>query len=337
MSEIRYNLLRDEYVLVAPERLTRPTLFGDSKKLTQDIVECPFCVGNEKMTPKEICSLKDSNGKWLTRVVPNLYKAVAIELECASKEDGLYQKMGGFGAHEVIIDAPFHQEHFENLNQKQMALWLKTLKCRVDDLRRDTRLIYFSIFKNQGENSGSTIPHIHTQLIALPFVPKNEIRVLKHLFYYFKEHGRGVIEDMVDFEIDDKKRVVKESKNFLAIAPYGSCFAFETLILPKIKAITISELDDELIDELSVLLKSLLLALKKAIGEFDYNLYINHPPFHKNFENEEFFNDIGEFYRFYISIIPRLYKTGGFELQSSTYINPMLPEEAAKIVRDSCE
>ncbi|BAF72225.1 galactose-1-phosphate uridylyltransferase [Sulfurovum sp. NBC37-1] len=333
MSEIRYDMLHDTYVVIAPDRLTRPNLFPAHSAALKDTTACPFCAGHESMTPPEIFVLKDVKGRWRTRVVPNLYKALAIEATDERKEEGIYEKIDGFGAHEIIVDTPEHVTDFDELSAVQMTDWLLTMRQRGNDLKKDSRLHYFTLFKNQGKNAGSTLPHVHTQLIALPVVPRKELQVLKHLYAYYREHGRSMFKDIVDYEREQKTRVVDESEHFLAYAPYGSQFAFEVIIMPKIELSDIGSCHDSLLAEAASLLKKVLSGLRRELREFDYNIYIQNPPFQKAYETEAFFDDIKNFYRFYIRVIPRLYQTGGFELQSSMTINPLAPEKAAGLLR----
>ena len=333
MSDIRYDLLHDEYTVIAPDRLTRPNLFPERSAALKETKHCPFCAGHESMTPSEIFVLKDAEGRWRTRVVPNLYKAVAIEADDERREEGLYEKIEGFGAHEIIVDTPEHITEFDALDSTEMFDWLRTLKARINDLRQDSRLRYFSLFKNQGRNAGATLPHVHTQLIALPVVPHRELHVLKHLHAYYRQHGRSVFKDIVDYEGEQKSRVVDESEHFLAYTPYASQFAFEVILMPKTDISDIGACHDTLLSEAASLLKKVLSALRREVKEFDYNIHIQNPPFQKEYETETFFDDIARFYRFYIRVIPRLYQTGGFEWQSGMTINPLAPEKAAGLLR----
>lgn len=334
MSEIRYDLLQNEYVIMAPNRLTRPNYYSCEEKKENKTELCPFCEGHENLTPPEIYSIKDENG-WRVRVVPNLYKALEIEAANGLKEDGLYEKSDGFGAHEIIIDAPKHITHFEELSLLDMKEWFMTAKARVDDLRKDIRLTYFSIFKNQGEHSGATLPHIHTQLIAMPLIPKNQLLLQYHYFDYYKKHGRSVFEDVVDYEREKNKRVILESTNFISFCPYGSRYAFETVVMPKVSISSICSFENDKIEEFLKLLRESLMLLRRQIGEFDYNLLFKNPPMQKNYESEDFFDDIDKFFRFHAVVVPRLYKTGGFEIESQMHINPLLPESAAKLLRET--
>ncbi len=332
MSEIRFDKVENRYVIIAPERLTRPDLYpSDENKLIESGL-CPFCRNHEDMTPPAIYSLKDENS-WKIRVIPNLYKALKIEADCTFKEEGIYEKSEGFGAHEIIIDNYKHIVKFEELLSEDISEWLEVIKFRVGDLKKDIRLCYFSIFKNQGKNSGATLPHIHTQLIAMPFIPREELYNLKEYFRFYKTHGRSIFCDILDFELEEDKRVFIDSKNFIAFCPYASHFAFEVMILPKFECFSILELQKSEMNELSEVLKESLKRLKRELGEFDYNIYLQNPPIQKNFETEEFFDDLKGLFRFYIKIVPRLYKIGGFELQTKQYINPIFPETVAKMLK----
>lgn len=332
MSEIRYDRIFDKYVVIAPQRLRRPELYPVDEKMLKDTTKCPFCKGHEDMTPPSIYTLKDKE-TWSVRVVPNLYRAFEIEAKDGSIEDGIYEKRDGFGAHEVIIDSDKHIVKFEDLSKEQMKRWLFVIKQRVEDLKKDIRLNYFAVFKNQGKNSGATLPHVHTQLTATSVLPKEQLSNLKRYAAFYREFGRSIFEDIVDFEIKEQKRVFLESENFIAFCPYASSFAFEVMILPKIDISCVIKLDDMLMGELSALLKDTLIGLKGVLGEFDYNLYIENTPMQRDYQTEEFFDDMDRFFRFFIRIIPRLYKIGGFELQSGQNINPVVPQNAAELIK----
>jgi UDPglucose--hexose-1-phosphate uridylyltransferase len=342
MSDIRYDLIHDEYVIIAPERLRRPDCFfidADSRKPGRDDRgKCPFCPGNEKMTTKEIFSIRDSGEPdtpgWRTRVVPNLYKAVQIESPWRSEDAGLYEKWAGFGAHEVIIDTPEHKERMDGWSLQEYGDWLRTLRYRVMELRKDIRLVHMSIFKNHGHYGAATQSHPHTQLIALPVVPKIKRESLRHALYFYREHGRSRYATVIGKELHERERVVCESGRFVAICPFASAFPFEVAIYSlEERKISLSEFDDGDIEELSEILSEVFEALYLQLGNFDFNILFDIPPLQKNYATEEFFDDLPDIWRFSIRIVPRIYRMGGFELGSGMMINPVAPEEAAKLLR----
>ncbi len=329
MSEIRYDLIHNEYVLIAPERLHRPIEFATPK--LSKISECPFCPGNENLTTKEIFSIK-VNGKWVTRVVPNLYKAVGIESNFDFDTDGLNEKFGGFGAHEIIIDTPKHNASFASMDLIEIYYFLKTIKERIMDLKKDRRITHLNIFKNKGLKAGASQPHPHTQIIGLPIMSNFQKELFKRSFEFYKNRGKSMYEEIFLFE-NKNKRKIYSSNEFLIYAPFASAFAFESVIISKNYS-SIENMEDKTLKELSVHIKKLFTALNMELGDFDFNMLFYLPPINKNFENKDYFDEINNIFRFFIRVTPRIYNIAGFELMSSSAINPVVPEEVAKILRE---
>jgi len=335
MSEIRVDLLHNQHVLIAPERLHRPDFY--QKEPIQRILkkDCPFCEGNENMTPHEIFAIRDNEAnskEWKTRVVPNLYKAVQVELNEGSKRDGMFEYINGVGAHEILIDSPEHNKDIVELDAHFIELWLRTLIKRIEDLKNDKRLIHLSIFKNFGQNAGATQEHPHTQLLALPIIPRNELDFLEKNLKYYKRHGRGKLQDIIENEINTKERIVGENDDFIAYCPYASSFSFEVIMAPKRNISNLNHCSREEVTNLSYMLKNVFSKLHAQLGRFDYNIYFRLAPLNANFENESYISTLEKNFRFNIRIIPRIYRLGGFELSSNMAINPVAPEVSANLI-----
>ena len=342
MSDIRYDFLHDDYVIIAPERLRRPDHFHcERPSYTQD--ECPFCPGHEALAPHEIFALRepgtapDTPG-WRTRVIPNLYKAVQIEAPWQSHDHGVYERWDGFGAHEVIVDTPRHLPRMDAWTHEEYRDWLLTLRARLTDLRKDMRLVHFTLFKNQGPAAGATQPHPHTQLIALPVVPQSHLSRLHRAHNYWRERGHSLFDAVLEQELEEGKRVLARRGGFTALAPYASAYPFEVMLLAERDgALSLAELGQEEIEALATLLRELVASLYRELGEFDFNLIFETPPTQSNHATEEFFDDLGHFWRFHLRILPRLYGLAGFEVASPMRINPVPPEEAARLLRQKEE
>lgn len=333
MSEIRYDRLHDTHVLIAPERLRHPeppTEFVDPV-LPEP---CPFCEGNESMTPPEIFaqrpegSFPNENG-WETRVIPNLFKAVQIETP-PNHHFGLFEYWEGFGAHEVIIDTARHTTSMCEWTQAEAVAWLKTLRQRIGDLRRDRRLVYISLFKNEGKSAGATMSHCHTQLIALPMVPKMCGEIYRRAYEYFQTSGHALMESILEHEEETQSRIIEKRGEFTSFCPYASGYPFEVIISSLKEAGQIDTLSRTRIETVAELLLSTLQRLKRQLGLFHFNLWISTPPL---LDSE----GIGsaDLCRFTIRIMPRLYRHGGFENTTGIMINPVSPELAAKLLRES--
>jgi UDPglucose--hexose-1-phosphate uridylyltransferase len=328
MSEIRYDRLNDTHVLIAPERLHRP----DTTRVDHDSkgAECPFCEGNESMTPKEIFAMRDpetmANQKgWHTRVVPNLYKAVAIEAPHLH-HSGTFEYWDGFGAHEVILDTPTHQISMMGWSHEETVIWLKTLRERVGDLRRDHRIAFISLFKNEGFDAGSTMAHCHTQLIALPVIPKAIREINRHAREYFHFHHHALMESIVSDEEEANVRLIERRGEFSAFCPYASEYPFEVMISSKRCIGQIDTIVDANLDDLALLLESVLQRLHTQLKSFCFNLWISTPPLGEDVLE-------GDAHRLMIRITPRIYRFGGFEVNTSMMINPVSPEVAAKLLQ----
>ncbi len=339
MSEIRYDRIHDNYVIIAPERLHRPDYHRDESK--KEILEknCPFCEGSESMTPPEIFAIREPGSLpneegWHTRVVPNLYKAVQIKA-AHQHHYGLFEHWEGFGAHEVIIDTPEHYSTMTQWSESTVIHWLKTLRTRVADLRRDQRIAYISLFKNEGGDAGSTQQHSHTQIIGLPLIPKMQKDEYQRSYDHYKYNAHALMESEIMHEEENEERIVMKHGDFTAYCPYASAYPFEVLISSKKPLGQVDTLNDGSIAELAPLLLLILRKLKSQLDCFSFNLSITTPPLQEGTVEQELLSHVNEACRFTIRIMPRIYKFGGFEISTGMMINPVLPEQAAKLLRES--
>lgn len=335
MSEIRLDTINNKHVIIAPERLHRPNTQSYIRK-KEHSPNCPFCEGNEHLTPNEVYALRynePNKGMWKTRVVPNLYKAVQVELEDKSQRDGIFEFKAGVGAHEILIDSPCHDCDIDDLSVFEVENWLRTMIIRIEDLKKDKRLIHLSIFKNFGQNAGATQDHPHTQLLALPVMPKKQLAVLNRNVEYYIRHGRGKIEDIVYNEIKAKKRVLYIVGNFVSFCPYASEFPFEVMIAPTKNISSLNKCSREDVIDLANIIKITFKKLKKQLGVFDYNLYFDLAPLNLNYETQRHVSYIDNNYRFTLRITPRIYRIGGFEISTGMYINSVEPEYCARLLR----
>ncbi len=342
MSEIRHDRLFDTHVIIAPERLHRPDILRASDDHLASHDNCPFCEGHESMTPPEIYArrAKESFANepgWKTRVVPNLFKAVQIEAAYEHHTEGIHHFWEGFGAHEVIIDSPTHHTRMTQMSEYEVSQWLKTLRHRVADLRKDNRIKFISLFKNQGVLAGSTQAHLHTQLIALPIVPSNDLTYYRRSSEYAKVHGKSLMSAMIEDERVNGTRLVDHRGGFVAFCPYASAYPFEVIISSVEDFGHIDTLNDHHITSLSGLLREVLNKMEGQLGHFDFNLSVMAPPLDGDAIEGVSLLQAEQHARFFIRIMPRLYRHGGFEASTGMIINPVAPELAAKLLREEID
>lgn len=323
MSEFRFNKLKKEWVLFSPKRSRRPNEFTNIDIMNASELNCPFEKSRENLTPKEIYRV-EKDGSWSIRVVPNLYNALSIEEDNSFSRDEYFEKIGGFGAHEVIIETPEHKTMMYHFDKEKFLEYFGVLKARFDNLSEDSRIEYISLFKNNGELAGASLKHSHTQLIGLPFVPKNIQTQIQEYKDYYLEHKRNYFDDYIYEECFDKQRVIYENDFFIAFCPYASKYAFEVSIISKTDITSFMDMDEKQLDELAEISHIIFEKLYFALEDFSFNMLIKNTPYKMNDKNS---------YRFYIEIVPRITNIAGFELESGVFINTVLPEMAAKILR----
>lgn len=330
MPELRKDPITGRWVIIASERGKRPNDYRRTVEARRtEPSACPFCPGNEGETPLEIFALRTDGSfantpGWTVRAVPNRYPALRIEGDLNREGLGVYDKMNGVGAHEVIIETPHHHEDLVDLDEFRIADVLHVCQLRVNDLMNDERFRYVLLFKNQGEMAGASLEHAHTQLIATPVIPKLVLEELNGARYYYNHRERCIFCDIVRQELSDGDRVVDQSPSFVALSPYAARFPYEVWIVPKRHQAAFRTIDDSHRLEFAALLKRVLLRHRIALGNPAYNYMFHSSPFGLE-KNPE--------YHWHLEIIPRLNSVAGFEWGTGFYINHTPPEESAAVLR----
>ena len=322
-------------MIISTDRAKRPTDFARNQVQMKGGF-CPFCSGNEAKTPPEILAYRQAaNGGpapgrdtpgWRVRVVPNKFPALGIEGNLGRQAEGIFDKMNGIGAHEVIVETPEHNHTLATLPTKRVEDVLWAFRDRVLDLKQDKRFRYILIFKNHGEAAGASLEHTHSQLIALPIVPKQVAEELEGAKNYYRYKERCIFCDILRQETESQVRVVAENPDFVTLAPYAPRFPFETWVLPKRHESAFENSPSHLYENLAAALKNVLIKMDVVLDRPAYNMVIHTSPV------QETTND---YYHWHIEIMPKLTKVAGFEWGTGFYINPTPPEEAAKFLREA--
>ena len=325
MSELRKDPVTRRWVIISTERGRRPSDFADEEPYRVDEKRCPFCEGNEAMTPPEITSYRKNGTRpntpgWSIRVVPNKYPALRIEGELNKRERGMYDVMNGIGAHEVIIETPHHIEDLFSLDQKTVEQVIWMYGDRMRDLIKDPRFEYVLIFKNKGRVAGASLDHSHSQLIATPVVPKRAEEELEGSKEYFALKNSCPFCDVMSQELNSKERLLWENDDFVSFCPFASRFPYEMHILPKRHCSDFKEINESEVRSLTVMLKKCLGSINKAIPHIPYNYIVHTCPYTQP--------DL-DYYHWHLEIMPRLTRVAGFEWGTGFYINHVPPEEAA--------
>ncbi len=330
MPELRKDPIIGRWVIISLERGRRPTDFPDEGRRRKGGF-CPFCAGNESTTPPEVLAYRDGgsspNGPgWKLRVVPNKFPALQVEGMLNKMGEGIYDKMNGIGAHEVIIETPDHNETLSAMPVKRVEDVLWSYRDRIEDLKKDRRFSYILVFKNEGESAGATLEHSHSQLIALPIVPKSVIEEVEGAKQHYNLKERCIYCDIIRQETMTGSRMIAENRDFVSFAPFAPRFPFETWIMPKTHSSNYSSGTPEQYANLALILQETLKRLDRILSVPPYNYIIHTSPFR---------DERNDYFHWHIELMPKLTHVAGFEWGSGFYINPTPPEEAAKFLREA--
>lgn len=330
MPELRKDPITGRWVIISTGRENRPSSYG---KYTVERKGgfCPFCEGNEEHTPPEILAYRTNGSErnksgWTLRIVPNKYPALQIEGELSREGEGMFDKMNGIGAHEVIVETPQHDVSLADMTHEQITNLFWAYRDRVLDLKRDSRFRYILLFRNQGEPAGATMEHSHSQLIALPIVPIQVTEEMNGCQAYFSYKERCVYCDIITQERDEGHRIIDENPDFIVVSPFAPRFSFETWILPRQHGAFFEHAQKREYENLAKIFKTLLIKMNRVLDSPPYNMIIHSSPFSEKTE---------EYYHWHMEVIPKLTKVAGFEWGTGFYINPTSPEEAARFLRDA--
>jgi UDPglucose--hexose-1-phosphate uridylyltransferase len=338
MPELRKDPIVNRWVIIATERAKRPTDFKVPENGQDSPKGCPFCPGNESKTPPEIDAVRPNSGSrrdgegWVVRVVPNKFPALRIEGEMEKFGVGIYDRMNGIGAHEVIIETTDHFEKIEMQSVESLFRVFSMYKARLEDLKKDERFRYILLFKNEGITAGASLSHPHSQLIATPVTPKRIREELVGAQAYYEYKDRCIFCDIIREELRQKDRIVYENNGFIAFCPFAARFPFEIWALPKKHHPDYDSMGNDEIFAFADAMKVTLGKLVKALNGPHYNYMLHTGPV--RWRRRGYWATIEYDFHWHVEIIPRLVNTAGFEWGTGFYINPTIPEEAARFLQE---
>lgn len=335
VAELRTDWLTGRSVLVAENRALRPNEFalepasaGEEPKSTTSLLSCPFCAGNESRTPPPVYEKLDQHGRWQIRVVPNMYPATILPIvatdvaSIASTAAEMHTVASpAIGAHEVIIESASHSDRLSALSKAELRGVLEAYSERLRHWRQDGRFRYGLVFKNQGPRAGASMAHLHSQLIALPFIPSaveaegaraSEVHSQQRLCPYC---------NLVRQERSLASRTVIDQAGFLAFCPFASWQPHEVWLMPIDHSPWFEMATPGELDRLTWVLHALIKRLESVIADAAYNMI---------FRTAAWGIGSDEWSHWRIELLPRTNAFAGLELATGIHINPLSPERAAR-------
>jgi UDPglucose--hexose-1-phosphate uridylyltransferase len=337
LNELRKDPLLGRWIAVLAE--SRPPSEYRQDLSSETVLEksCSLCAGRESETAREIMRLRNTSSTgashaWWTRVIPNASPVFKVEGDLGRRGEGMYDKMNSIGANEVIIESPHHDVQPEDMGLEQMSRVIQTYRDRIADLEKDSRLRYTLIYKNHGISAGSHFGHPVSHLASTPVIPKRVKEELDGSKQYFTYKERCIFCDILREELRVGNRVILETRHYAVFCPYASKFPFETWVLPKRHNCAFQDIRPDELEDLALVLSSVLKKLRMLFPDLSYNYFIHSAP--NRIPRKDHWHTLGEDFHWHLEIMPRFLRTSGFEWGSGFYILPTSPEDAAKYLRE---
>jgi UDPglucose--hexose-1-phosphate uridylyltransferase len=313
MSDFRYDPVFDQWVCIAETRQERPVEYRQIVE-RQPGLDCPFCRGNEHLTPPPLDRLDDPDGRWLARAVPNKYPALGPATTAMDEPATTNQG----GRQEVIILSPRHVVSFAELRIAERRACMQLFQRRVRECAADPTVRHVSLFMNCRPLAGASIEHAHFQLIGSPVLTSHvqgrdaRMRELAD--------GHPLWQRELERETGSP-RMVHDEADWVIWCPFASRYTGQLRMFPR-NGVSLAEFDEAALVRLGHLLAEWTGAVERIFEQPAHNIVFCFPP-----------ADAPAF-PWFIDLVPRFPQAAGFELATDCWINPLSPETAARAYRD---
>jgi UDPglucose--hexose-1-phosphate uridylyltransferase len=325
-SELRKDPATGQWALVRRPREASPQIDGSI---------CPFCPGNEAMTPAEIVAYRPPDSRanqagWQVRVFPEGDPYFLIEEELVREGVGMFDRVSTRGASEIVVEDPDHEATLAHMDDAQLVRVLWMYRDRIQDLKRDSK-IRSVVVARRHRKPGARIRHPYSRILATPIVFDDIRTELVQSREYYTYKRRCVYCDIAREEIASDERVVRVSAHFVAFVPYAARVPFEVRVLPRRHACAYEDVSAEEVPDLARLLRGVLGAVAKALGDPPYEMVLHTAPNLQVKMLQGEWDTVARDYHWHLEITPG-------ERRSSVAgiaVNETFPEEAARLLREA--
>jgi UDPglucose--hexose-1-phosphate uridylyltransferase len=258
-----------------------------------------------------------------------------VEGDTGRRADGMYDTMQAVGADEVVIETPEHNKRLEDLSEDQILMVMEAWRQRVEDLKRDRRFKYVSVYKNYGSLAGQEGTHAHSQITATTFVPRRVLYELRASREWYKEKERCVFCDIVKQEERQGKRIVDTQGEYVAMCPYASRVPYEIWLLNRRHNYLFErQRPGTNRRNLAALLRRVLRRLRQIAPAYHLVLHTSPNTIHPKGETStSYWKTIMDDYHWHIEILPIVESRSKSYSIKEVYYNAFTPEEAAERLR----
>ena len=295
---------------------------------------CRFCPDSPQPA-QLITNVSGISGvPWAARSVVHPTALYHIEGDPARRGDGIYDRMRGVGAHEVLVENPRHERHLWHATDAEIEQFLLLAAQRIQDLKRDGRFKYISVFKDYGNSAGQEFAHPTSQLMATTFVPRRVLYELRAAKAYYQEKERCVFCDIVRQEERQGKRMVDTQGDYVAFCPYASRVPYETWIMWRKHNYLFEQLRPGANrHHLAALLGRVLRRLTQISDS--YHLVVHTAPntIQPKGELTDYWKTLPDDFHWHIEILPIVEQRSKSYSIKEVYFNALAPERAAEHLR----
>lgn len=308
------------------------TVVGYQILKSNSVGACPFCPGNENLTPPTIREIKNEDNTWAVRCFPASNPIFIIEAESNKKAEGLYDKMENVGAHEIIVENRNHNKTMSDFTERELQFLIDLYIDRTVDLKKDKRFKYILTFKNHGELAGSYLFHPHSHVLATPIIPQRIELELYHSNVHYQKKERCLFCDIVNQETKNNTRLVSINSNFLAFCPFASRFPFEVWILPRFHSANFEDMHEEPLKmEFIALFMDIMKRLERFTNAYTIVLHTSPNMVKVSIQDESLLID--DYFHWHIEILPRDLRSSKYKREDEFYVVPTTPERSASLLK----
>ena len=347
MSDLRHDPIDDIWVTMAGNRRSRPMEFVTLAQRRPTMI-CPFCGGNEAETTALIAAFNKDGlvhqadpattnqpvGAWSTRVISNKYPSFSTDQQSKPSpaidpvQDGdlsmPYQTNQDHGLQELIIPTPRHCVSIGGLTDSEIEIAFLAIQHRLNAIGSASEVAHAMLFLNCRAEAGASLGHVHWQLIGTPLVTSLLQRRSEREQTHRQQTGGSLVGQLVEWELQQKTRIVSVTPNFVVYCPFASRFPFQIHIVPRDSSLDLRDCTAEIRNELAWHCRDMVRRLDALLEDAAYNILFQLPPMERMDQEP-----------WYLQVFPRISKPAGFELGTDFWINPVTSEAASQALRAS--
>ncbi|MFT3925275.1 MAG: UDP-glucose--hexose-1-phosphate uridylyltransferase [Myxococcales bacterium] len=326
----RFNPLQGSWVLVSPQRASRPWQGATAAAVVPPSSPrdpaCYLCPGNQRIGGARN---PEYHGPF---VFENDHPALEPHTPSwEHSDDPTFVSQSARGTSRVICYSGDHSRTLPELSLAQIGELVVTWQREFRELSRTYRWV--QVFENKGEMMGCSSPHPHGQIWASSFLPELAAREDECQRAHFAAHGSPLLLDYLRRELERGERIVEATEHFVAVVPFWAAWPFETLLLPRTRVQRLSQLSEDQVRDLALMLKRLATR---------YDNVFNCPfPYSMGWHGAPDDPDAGSHWQLHAHFYPPLLRSAsirkfmvGYELLAEVQ-RDMTAEQAAAVLRSS--